>query len=119
MFRSKIIPAVLAVAVGLGGATAAFAANGTNRNDERQEATAIQSAKTSLVQAIAAAEQHTGGKAIDSGIENQNGKVIAYDIEVVKENIVQKVLVDMGTGQVIKVTAAESEHEDDGEHEND
>ena len=116
MYRAKLIPAVLTVAVGLG---VAFAVNGANHNGEQQEATAIQNAKISLMQAIAAAEKHTGGKAIDSGIENQNGKVIAYDIAVVKENAVQKVLVDMGTGQVIKVTAADSEHEDEGEHEND
>ncbi|MGH8863195.1 MAG: PepSY domain-containing protein [Burkholderiales bacterium] len=117
MFRSKIIPATLAGAIALGGATAAFAANGANHNDEQQEAAAVQNAKTSLVQAIAAAEQHTGGQAIDTGVENHDGKVIGYDVKVAKGNTVQKVLVDLDTGEVLKVTAADPEHEEGGEHE--
>ena len=121
MFRSKIIPAILAATLGLGSAAAVFAANGANQNHAQQEAIAIQNAKTSLVQAIAAAEQHTGGKAIESGIENQNGKIIAYEVKVVTGNTVQEVLVDLGTGQVMKVTAAKSEHakEKAGKHKND
>ena len=118
MFRSKIIPVLVAAVVGLGGTAAVFAANGSNQNRAQQEATAIQNAKISLVQAITAAEQYTGGKAIDSGIENQNGKVIAYEVKVVKDNTVQEVLVDLGTGQVMKVTAAHSEHEEAGKHKN-
>jgi uncharacterized membrane protein YkoI len=78
MLRSKIISAAVAVTVALG-STVVFAANGAKQDDERQEAAAVLNAKTSLAQAIAAAEQHTGGKAIDSGIENRNGKVIGYD----------------------------------------
>lgn len=119
MFRSKIIPATLAVTVALGGAAAAFAANGANQDDEQQEAAAVLNAKTSLARAIAAAEQHTGGKAIDTGIENHDGKVIGYDVKVAKGNTVQKVLVDLDTGKVLKVTAADSEHGEDGEHESD
>jgi len=116
MFRSKIIPVTLTVAIALGGAGTIFAAN-SHQDDEHQEAAAVLNAKTSLLQATAAAEQHTGGKAIDAGIENHNGKVIAYDVKVVKGNTVQKVLVDLETGKVLRVTAAKSEHEEDGEHE--
>ena len=119
MFRSKIIPVIVAAVVGFGGTAAVFAANGASHQKEaQQEATAMQNAKISLVQAIAAAEQQTGGKAIDSGIENQDGKILGYDIQVVTANGVQSVLVDLGTGQVTKVTAANSEHEEAGEHEN-
>ena len=118
MLRFKIIPAAGAVTVALGSAVV-FAANGVKQDDERQEAAAVLNAKTSLAQAIAAAEQHTGGKAIDSGIENQNGKVIGYDVKVAKDNTVQKVIVDLNTGQVLKVVAADAGPEENGEHEND
>lgn len=117
MLRSKIIPSAVAVAVTLGSA-AAFAANAAPQDDERQEAVAVLNAKFSLGQAIAAAEQHTGGKAIDSGIENQHGKV-GYDIKVASGNTVQKVLVDLNTGQVLKVAVANTGHEENGEHESD
>jgi uncharacterized membrane protein YkoI len=118
VFHSKIIPATLAGFVAVGTAIGAFAANGALANDEQQEAAALLNAKTSLVQAITAAEQHTGGKAIDSGIEDQNGKVIAYDVKVIKGNTVQKVLVDIDTGKILEVTTADAEH-GNGEHEND
>jgi uncharacterized membrane protein YkoI len=118
MLRSNIIPAAVAVAVALGSA-AAVAANAAQQDDERQEAAAVLNAKTSLAQAIATAEQHTGGKAIDGGIENRNGKVIGYDIKVSKGNAVQEVLVDLNTGQVLKVTAVDTGHEENGEHESD
>lgn len=123
MFQSRIITASLAAAIALGGAGAAFAANGENRNeqrdDEQQEAVAVQNAKISLAQAISAAEQYTGGKAIDSGIENHDGKVLGYDVKVIKSGAVQQVLVDMGTGHVLKVAAADSENEEGGEQDAD
>lgn len=117
MFRSKIIPATLASIVALGTAHAAFAVNGANQTDEQQEAAAVQNAKTSLVQAITAAEQHTGGKAIDISIEDHDDRVIGYHVKVAKGNTVQEVLVDLNTGQVLKVTANASEDDEDGEHE--
>lgn len=119
MFQSSIITASIATAIALGGATAAFAANGENRNDEQQEAAAVQNAQISLAQAIAAAEQQTGGKAIDTGIENHDGKILGYDVKVAKGNTVQQVLVDMATGKVLKVAAADTEHEEGGENETD
>jgi uncharacterized membrane protein YkoI len=115
MLRSKIIPAAVAVTVALG--SAVVFANEVKQDDERQEAAAVLNAKTSLAQAIAVAEQQTGGKAIESGIENQNGKVIGYDVKVAKGNIVQKVVVDLNSGQLLKVVPVDAGHGENGEHE--
>lgn len=119
MLRSRILPIPMVAAIALGGAGAAFA--GEKEVDEQQEITTVLSAKTSLAQAIAAAEQQTGGKAIDTGLENQDGN-IAYEVMVAKGTTVQKVLVDLNTGTVLKVMASESQEEDkdedDGEEDN-
>jgi uncharacterized membrane protein YkoI len=121
MLFSRIISAGFIAALVLGGATAALAETG-HEMGEQQELNAVTNAKTSLSQAIAAAEQETGGKAVGSGIENQDGSV-AYEVEIAKGTSLQKVLVDLDSGKVIKVTAAggdeADEHEEGSEHESD
>ena len=118
----RIIPAGLVAALALGGATAAFAENNGEKANEQHEVSAVTNAKTSLWQAIAAAEQETGGKAVDAGIENQNG-AMAYEVEIAKGTSLQKILVDFASGKVIKVTASNSgcdeagEQSEAGEHE--
>lgn len=116
MLRSRVIPAAMAAAIALGAASGiahARDSGGSGENDRAQERAAVLNAKTSIVQAIAAAEQETGGKAIDAGLENQNGNM-SYEVEVAKGDKVEKVLVDLQTGKVLKVAAADTEH---GEHE--
>jgi hypothetical protein len=54
MFRSKFLPATMAAVIALGASGAAFAATGENENG--QEIAAVLGAKTSVTQAIAAAE---------------------------------------------------------------
>ena len=112
MFRKKLIPVAVASLVALGSVVgAAFA--GTN--DNAQEMAAFSAAKISLSQAIATAEQKVGGKAIDGGLNNENG-IMNYKVEVVdKGNTVQTVLVDLNTGGVIKVAAADTESEGNAE----
>lgn len=117
MLNPKIIPAALVAVIALSGAGAAFAADGEREDDDRQEITAAANAKTSLSQVIAAAEQETGGKAIDAGLENQDG-AMAYEVKIAKGDVVQKVLVALDTGKVIKVMAADAERDDD-ERDND
>lgn len=117
MLRSKLLPAAMIAVMAIAGTGAAFAANGSKRHhdeakDEQAEITAILNAKTSLVQAIAAAEKQTGGKAVETGLENENG-VMAYEIEVANGTTVQKVLVDLDSGQVTKVAAADTGHEEE------
>ncbi len=105
MFRRKLIPIAMAGVVALG-SVAGLAYAGTN--DNAQEMTALSTAKISLSQAIATAEQKVGGKAINGGLNNENG-VMTYGVEVVKDNTVQTVLVDLNTGGVVKVAPADSE----------
>lgn len=114
MLRSKLLPAAMAAALALGStAGIAFAANNNHGRsgepEEAQEAAAVINAKTSLAQAIASAEQQTGGKAIETGLENQDG-VMLFEIEIAKGNTVQTVLVDSRTGKVVKVMSADTEN---------
>lgn len=66
---------------------------------------AVLNAKTLLVQAIQAAEQETGGKAIDSSVENENG-TLTY--RPGQERQLEKVLVDQA-GNVTKSTPEEQQ----------
>ena len=120
MLRTKIVPIAMAAVISVGSTVGIAHAQNTHRsaNEGAQELAAVVNAKTTLAQAIAAAEQQTGGKAIDAGLEHENGAT-AFAIEVAKDNTVQKVHVDIQSGKVLKVAAADSQHGEDGEHEND
>ena len=107
MFRNQLIPVAMATVIALG-ATAGLASAATN--DNAQERAALSTAKISLGQAVAAAEQKVGGKAIDAGLNNENG-AMTYGVEVIKGNTVQTVLIDMNTGQVVKILPADTEAE--------
>jgi uncharacterized membrane protein YkoI len=67
--------------------------------EDMQELQAAKNAQTSLVQAVQAAEQKQGGKAIDAGLEARNGKV-AYELELVKNGQLRTVTVDPQNGQL-------------------
>jgi uncharacterized membrane protein YkoI len=116
MLRSKFIPAAMIAVMAVAGTAAAFAADGSKKRhegarDEQVEINAVLKARTSLVQAIAVAEKQTGGKAIESGLESENG-VMAYEIEVANGTAIQKVLVNLDSGQVTKVVAPDAGHEE-------
>lgn len=109
------IAAASAVALSLiaGGATA----YAKERSEAPTNDAAVMSqAKVSISEAIANAEKATGGKAVGSGIENQNG-VTHFEVEILKDNARQKVLVDTQTGQVVKTAAADDD--DDGDQDQD
>ncbi len=77
MFRSKIIPFAAAAAMACGLAATAYAETG---NHENSKGTAIVvGAKTSILQAIAAAEQQSHGRTLRIDAEKENG---AYLYEV-------------------------------------
>jgi len=73
-------------------------------NDEAQEATALQGAKITLPQAIATAEQQTGGKAFDAGVDIDHGAT-RIAVETNGPKGVQTVTVDPQSGQVVGVHA--------------
>ena len=77
-------------------ASTAFAA----KSDEAQEANALQGAKVSLTQAIASAEQQTGGHAYDAGADVEKGKTIIV-VETNGPKGVQTVTVDAESGHVL------------------
>jgi uncharacterized membrane protein YkoI len=121
MLRSKLVPIAIAAAIALDGAASAVYAAKNEHGGERRgahEIATILNAKTSLTQAIAVAEQQSGGKAIDAGVENENGAT-AFAVEVAKDNTIQKVLVDVQTGNVLKVVAADKEEDENDEQDND
>lgn len=107
---SKIAAAsVIALSLVAGGATA-FA---KERSDApTDEARIMSSAKVSLSEAIAAAEKATAGKAVGSGIEDQDG-VVHFEVTILKNQTRQKVLVDTQTGQVVKTVVADNDDEDE------
>ena len=94
--RIRIALAALLAAGALAGGTALAAGN----TGEEKEATALQSAKITLTQAIATAEQQTGGKAYDAGVDVKGG-VIRIAVETNGPKGVQTVVVDAQSGQVV------------------
>jgi uncharacterized membrane protein YkoI len=106
MFRSKFAVTVTAVVLGIVGTGTAFAASTLHRDyegagREERELSAVVNAKTSLAQAIAVAENQTGGKAVESGVESRNG-TMAYEVEISDGTTVQTVFVDPNSGQVMQ-----------------
>jgi uncharacterized iron-regulated membrane protein len=100
---NKLIAAVLVgtIAAGTLGVGSAYARN-------EREAAIIADAKISMVQAIAAAENQVGGKAVESEIEDENGTV-AFEVEVLKDGQRHTVLVDTQSGEVLKTTMSDDE----------
>jgi uncharacterized membrane protein YkoI len=92
----------------LGMAVAAYAKD----NERRTNAAAIiANAKVTMAQAIAMAEQRTGGKAIGTGIEDENGTVL-LEVQVIKDNQKHSVLIDPDSGQVVKIELDDEEDDD-------
>ena len=117
MLRNKLLTAIVAgtLASGaIGGSIVAYARNGDKPTDE----TAVMAAaKINMAQAIATAEQHVGGKAVGTGIEDQDGTV-SFEVQVLKDGARQKVLIDPQTGKVVKTVTAANERNENG-HEGD
>jgi uncharacterized membrane protein YkoI len=68
-------------------------------NGEAQEETALLGTKLTLSQAIATAEQQTGGKAFDAGVDVDHGKPRIV-VETNGTDGVQTVFVDAESGQI-------------------
>ena len=71
---------------------------------DQQESTALLRARVSLVQAITTAEQQTGGKAYDAGVDIK-GNQTRIAVETNGPKGVQTVTVDAQTGQVVGTRA--------------
>lgn len=105
----------IAVAMGLSVVAGSAGANAKERQDApNDESRILSSAKISMSRALAAAEQATGGKAVGTGIEDQDGTV-HFEVRILKDNVRQKVLVDLQTGQVAKSVLADNDDEGDSD----
>ena len=79
------------------------------------ETQALMNAKISIADAIKAAEAEGKGKAVDSGLNDENGE-ISYQVEVVAPDGKRTdVFVDLQTGKVLKMAAADSAEENGGD----
>jgi hypothetical protein len=110
IMRKLTIAGLVGCAV-LGCAGGALAKNNDNSTDE---AAIMANAKVTMTQAIATAEQVTGGKAVGTGIEDQDGTVF-LEVQIVKGGQRQKVLVDPQSGQVAKAVTEDNEESEDGD----
>lgn len=81
--------------------------------EDQDEFAKLAGSSTTLVTAVATAEQHAGGKAIEASFDHEDA-TMTFEVEVARDNAVQKVMIDSATGHVLKVAAAE-----DGEHDED
>lgn len=96
MMIKRSIPILLAGVIVVGVAVPCFAAS----RDEAREQTALQGAKLTLSQAISVAEQRTGGKAFDAGVDVDKGKPRVV-VETNGPKGVQTVIVDAQSGQIV------------------
>lgn len=113
----KFLPAVMATTIAFGSLGAAGMAFAKDDKDQAtNEAQVMQNAKITMQQAIATAEQAVGGKAVGSGIDDENG-VVTFEVEVLKDGAQHKVLVDTQTGKITKQVLASAD--DDGEGDSD
>ena len=78
------------------------------------DALALESAKINMTQAVAAAEQHVGGKAVHADFEKHNGLWV-FEVEVVKGKKVMDVNVDASSGKVIAAVEDKNDHDDEQE----
>ena len=71
--------------------------------DDQEEIAALGAARISLSQAVEAAEKKIGGRAMDAGLEAQNGKIV-YVAEILKERDMHRVSVDPETGEAVAMS---------------
>jgi uncharacterized iron-regulated membrane protein len=118
MLRSKLAPLAIATVIAASVGCGALAFAESKEAGEHKDIAAVMNAKTSLTQAIAAAEAQASGKAVSAGIENHKGTA-AYAVEVASGGKLQTVFVDPETGKVTKSTAATAKPKEDGDFDQD
>ena len=95
---TRTLLAASALAIAAGGTALAASA------DEQQEATALQGAKVSLIQAITTAEHRTGGQAYDAGADVVGGAP-RIAVETNGREGIKIVTIDARTGRIISTHA--------------
>ena len=110
LIGKNLIAAAFLVPLAIGFAVPAFAEeNAKSGEAEINETQAIKNAKIGIADAIRAAEAESKGKAVESGLNDENGAV-SYHVEVLMpDGKHTDVFVDLDTGKVLKMAAAESD----------
>jgi uncharacterized membrane protein YkoI len=119
MTMKAILAGAFAALILVGGAALVFA-HEVKDDEEAQERAALQNAKITLSEAIAAAEKEVpGGKVIDAEVDIVNGAA-SYVVEIDKDGL-QTVRVDLETGKALKVIAEADDADDKatGAHDGD
>jgi uncharacterized membrane protein YkoI len=92
----------------------------TSNSEDGTSLADLTASRTTLAQAVAAAERKTQGKAIAASFGDEDdgdGRGPLLTVDVADQNAVRRVVVDRATGSVVKVAADNPEQEDaDGEH---
>ncbi len=99
MAHFKMLPTALAAALVLAAGGTAHADSG--EDEDGKEVAAVLGANTSITQALAAAEQKTGGRAFKIDVDDDNGAYL-YEVGVISQDRISNVYVDMDSGQVIR-----------------
>lgn len=97
----KIVTTIFAMMVA--GSAVSLAQATETKEKEVNELQLFSQAKISLQDAIKAAEQKTGGKAMEAEL-NDESAAVQFEVEIVKNGKVHEVIVDGKTGQVLKVS---------------
>ena len=77
---------------------------------ESKELALFSQAKISLHDAIKAAEQKTGGKALEAELDDE-ATTVQFEVEVLKDGKIHEVFVDGKTGKVLKVALDDEANE--------
>ena len=85
------------------GAVTNVAQAGESKEKEAKELQLFSKAKISLIEAIKAAEQNTGGKALEAELDD-GSNAVQFEIKILKDGKIYEVLVDGTTGNILKVS---------------
>jgi uncharacterized membrane protein YkoI len=107
--HNMFLKAIIAMVI-LAGAFANLAQAGESKEKEAKELQLFSQAKISLTEAIKAAEQKTGGKALEAELDDESDTV-QFEIEVLKDGKIHEVKVDGKTGLVLKVSLEDESNE--------
>ncbi len=100
MLFGKPIPAAMAIVIIVSAGGAALA-EADGKSDDAKKIEVLLSAKVTAAQAIAAAEQKTGGRAFKVGVEDENDRAV-YEVKTITKDKVVEVFIDPVTGQAIR-----------------
>jgi Peptidase propeptide and YPEB domain len=111
MKRDALFRTMMAGLLGAAAMASAGAAFGQATGKPPGEAPAT--ARITMEQAIATAEQQVGGKAVETEMERRRDGASIFKVKVLQGNQTHKVLVDAQTGQVVRSVLDDEDDEDD------